>query len=108
MDYLHSQNIVDKNNLNEESVKKAFVEYLGFCDDLIYSEEDGQAILKIVNPAFREGIIELYKENLPVVISPNIIYGYLINDIKNQKALYQGHKYDKESNSTTVRFKIMG
>ena len=38
VDYLHSQNIIDKNNLNEESVKKAFIEDLGVCEDLIYSE----------------------------------------------------------------------
>ncbi|MEN4006201.1 MAG: hypothetical protein PQ975_11605 [Methanobacterium sp.] len=107
VDYLHSQNIIDKNNLNEESVKKAFIEDLGVCEDLIYSEEDGQAILKIVNPALREGIVELGKENLPVIIAPGIIYGYLINDIRNHKASYQEQSYDKESNTTIVKFKIM-
>ena len=30
VDYLHSQNMVDKNSLDEESIKKAFIKIWGF------------------------------------------------------------------------------
>jgi hypothetical protein len=107
VDYLHSQNMIDKNNLSEESVKRAFIEDLEVCDNLIYSENDGEGVLKIVNPTLCEGIVELHKENLPVIFAPGIIYCHLINYIKNQKASYIEQEHDEESNSTIVRFKIM-
>ncbi|MEN4006295.1 MAG: hypothetical protein PQ964_02880 [Methanobacteriaceae archaeon] len=40
VDYLHSQNMLDKNNLDEESVRRAFLEDLKICEDLDYSENN--------------------------------------------------------------------
>jgi len=108
VDYLHSQNMVDKNNLDEESVKRAFIEDLGLCDDLIYSENDGLAVLNVKNPVLRESIVSLSKENILITVAPCIVYVYLINDIKNHKASFQKVEYDQENNNTTWTFKIMG
>jgi len=105
--YLHSQNMVDKNNLNEESVKKAFIEDLGSADDFIYSENDGVGVLEIVNPVLRDSIVKLNEENIPISVSPGIIYVYLINDMRNRKVSFQKVVYDKENNKTLWTFKIM-
>ncbi|MEN4017065.1 MAG: hypothetical protein PQ975_01145 [Methanobacterium sp.] len=107
VDYFHSQNMVDKNNLTEESVKRVFIEDLGLCDDLIYSENDGLAVLEVKNPVLRESIVALNKENIPITVAPCIVYVYLINDIENHKASFQKVEYDKENNNTTWIFKLM-
>jgi hypothetical protein len=107
VDYLHSQNMVDKNNLTEKSVKRVFIEDLGLCDDLIYSKNDGLAVLEVKNPVLRESIVALNKENIPITVAPCIVYVYLINDIENHKASFQKVEYDKENNNTTWTFKIM-
>ncbi|UXM84426.1 hypothetical protein [Methanococcus aeolicus] len=106
VEYLHSQNIVDKNNLSEESLKKAFIEDLGLCDDLIYSENDGLAVLEVINPVLRESVLELNKENIPITVAPCIIYAYVINDIRNCKASFEKVEYDEENNNTTWTFKV--
>ncbi|MEN4016884.1 MAG: hypothetical protein PQ975_10330 [Methanobacterium sp.] len=107
VDYLHSQNMVDKNNLTEKSVKRVFIEDLGLCDDLIYSKNDGLAVLEVKNPVLRESIVALNKENIPITVAPCIVYVYLINDIENHKASFQKVEYDKENNNTKWTFKIM-
>ncbi len=107
VDYLHSQNMVDKDNLDEESVKRAFIEDLELCDDLIYSENDGLAVLEVKNPVLRESVLMLNKENIPITVAPCIVYVYLINNIRNHKASFQKVEYDKEKNNTTWTFKIM-
>jgi len=108
VDYLHSQNILDKDNLNKESVKRVFIEDLGLCDDLIYSENNGLAVLEVKNPVLRESIVALNKENIPITIAPCIVYVYLINDIQNHITSFQKVEYDKKNNNTTWTFKIMG
>jgi len=106
VNYLHSLNMLDKNNLNEESIKRAFLEDLKICDDLIYSENDGQGILRIINPVLRESVAALNRENIPITVAPGIIYVYLIKDIRNQKVSFQKVGYDKENDSTIWIFKI--
>ncbi|MEN4005800.1 MAG: hypothetical protein PQ964_00315 [Methanobacteriaceae archaeon] len=107
VDYLHSLNMLDKNNLDEESVRRAFLEDLKICEDLDYSENNGQAVLKIINPVLRESIVKLNEEKIPICIAPGIIYVYLINDMKNQKVSFQKVEFHPENNYSLWIFKIM-
>jgi hypothetical protein len=75
----------------------------------IISENNGQAVLKIINSVLRESIVKLNEEKIPICIVPGIIYVHLINDMKNQKVSFQEveiDKFDKENNYSLV-FKIM-
>ncbi|MDO9045760.1 MAG: hypothetical protein Q7U35_10720 [Methanobacteriaceae archaeon] len=105
VNYLDSQSIIDKNNLTEEGLKKAFIEEMGLADDLLFDDTSNNAVLTVINPVLMESIIELNKENIPITIAPCIIYVYLLGDLYNYKISFQKVEYDKKNNNTVWTFK---
>lgn len=105
VNYLDSQSIIDKNNLTEEGLKKAFNEEMGLADDLLFDCSGDDAVLTVINPVLKESIIELNKENIPITIAPCIIYVYLLGDLYNHKVSFQKVEYDEENNNTVWTFK---
>ncbi|MBV1730288.1 MAG: hypothetical protein KUA33_08715 [Methanobacterium sp.] len=105
VNYLDSQSIIDKNNLTEEGLKKAFNEEMGLADDLLFDCSGDDAVLTVINPVLKESIIELNKENIPITVAPCIIYVYLLGDLYNHKVSFQKVEYDEENNNTVWTFK---
>jgi hypothetical protein len=105
INYLYSQNILNKEKLNEEELKKAFINEMGLSDDLIFQENGSTVVLDVINPVLRESIIQLNKENIPITLAPCIIYMYLISNLYGYKVEFQKVEYNEENNKTVWTFK---
>ena len=107
MDYLLSQKITQlkESEVSSQELKKIAIEELGLCDDYQFYEDENYAILEITNPVIKESVIQLNKENIPIVLTPDMVFMYMICKINNCKAIYEKVDYDEENNKTLWKFK---
>ena len=107
MDYLISQKITEskENEIGEEELRKIVIEDLGLCDDYKLYEDGEYIILEIINPVVKECLIQLNRENIPIVLSPDKIFMYMLCRIHNYKAIYKEVEYDEESNEVIWKCK---
>ena len=107
MDYLISQKITEsrEDEIKEDELKKIIIEELGLCDDYRFYEDGGYIVLEIINPVIKESLIQLKKENIPVVLSPDKILMYMLCKMYGYKATKPCVEYDEESNKVIWRCK---
>ncbi|XRO75048.1 hypothetical protein ACO3TA_06620 [Methanocaldococcus sp. 28A] len=105
LDYLHSQNFLDKNNYNEEQLKDIFINKLKIAEDLSITENNGTVILYAKNPILNKAIKLLLNENVPIVIHPVIIYMFLVAQLRNYKVKFQEVNYNENENTAVWTFK---
>ena len=107
MDYLISQKITEskENEIGEEELRKIVIEDLGLCDDYKLYEDGEYIILEIINPVVKECLIQLNRENIPIVLSPDKIFMYMLCRIHNYKAIYKEVEYDEENNKVIWKCK---
>jgi len=106
MDYLISQKITEskENEIGEEELKKIVIEDLGLCEDYKFYEDGDYIILEMVSPAVKESLVQLNKEKIPIVLTPDMIFMYMLCKIHNYKAVYKEVEYDEESNRTIWKY----
>ncbi len=107
IDYFVSQNLLDKDNITKENLTKLFIEDLGFCDSVEYIENDGEAVVEVRNPILKLSACQLNKENIPILISPSIMYAYVIAELDGKKAVFKNVEYDENQNVEKWHFKIL-
>jgi len=107
MDYLLSQKItkLKENEMGEEELKKIVIEDLSLCEDYKFYENGEYVILEMINPVVKESLVQLNKEKIPIVLTPDMIFMYMLCKIHNYKAVYEDVKYDEENNRTIWRYK---
>ena len=107
MDYLISQKITEskENEIGEEELKKIVIEDLELCDDYKFYEDGEYVILEMINPVVKESLVQLNREKIPIVLTPDMIFMYMLCKIRNCKAVYKEVEYDEESNRTIWKYK---
>jgi len=107
MDYLISQKITEsgEDEIGEEELKRIVIEDLGLCDDYKFYENGEYVVLEIINPVVKESLVQLKRENIPIVLSPDKILMYMLCKIHGYKATFAGVEYDQENNRVIWRCK---
>ena len=107
MDYLLSQKMTEseEDKIGEEELKKIVIEDLGLCDDYKFYEDGEYVILEVINPVIKESLVQLNREKIPIVLSPDKIFMYMLCRLYNYKATYKEVIYDEEHNKIFWKFR---
>ncbi|XRO76943.1 hypothetical protein ACO3VM_09320 [Methanocaldococcus sp. 10A] len=105
LDYLHSQNFLDKADFNEEQLKDIFINKLKIAEDLSITENNGTVTLHVKNPILNSAIKHLLNEKIPIIIHPAIIYVFLVAQLNNYKVKFQEVNYKEDENIAVWTFK---
>ena len=107
IEYFQSQGLLDKDNITTDDLTNLFTEKLGFCESIKYIENNGEAIVEVVNPILKLSALQLNKENIPILISPSIMYAYVYSELNGKKAIFKNVEYSPEENIEKWHFKLI-